>query len=142
MKNFNLISKTDIIKDINRLRPAQLHEIMPFYKELGIDYVNKFNSKEELMIYFDNDVKNGEKVKFALVYYQRIDEQNSLRLSLNGGDKMGHIVALKYDKTDGRNSFRIIDFQKPKENEKRMIKNDLPINAIPPFYLFKKQVYR
>lgn len=96
-----------MLQNIERTRGAYLHEIQLFYNEIGIDYVNKYDSKVELMEYFNNEVKSGDKVKFALAFCY---EQNNLLASLGSGDQLGHIVALKFDKSKGRNLFRVIDF--------------------------------
>lgn len=123
---------TVIIEEINKrteakiTRGATLGEIKAFYKDLGIDYIDKFETKEHLIRYLDSDVKRGEKAKFALGFIYTI----------------GHVVALKYDKSKGRNLYRIIDFQRSKNDKNRIVKDDLPTDAKAPFYLFKVQVYR
>jgi hypothetical protein len=49
---------------------------------------------------------------------------------------LGHFVAVKCYRNKRGYTFRIIDFQIKKDVPGREIQNELPPDAVPPFYLF------
>jgi hypothetical protein len=53
--------KAEKVFKINRRRGAYLHEIKLFYEEIGINYINEFLSKPDLMIHCENVTKFGDK---------------------------------------------------------------------------------
>jgi hypothetical protein len=130
------------------IRGAYLDELKAFYCGLGIVYINQFNSRDEVLDYFKDNVQRGVKKKFAFAYCYTEDVKKAIEKSIGCQIKstsLSHIVAVKIDKThedDNRHYFRVIDFQIPRADPNRNIKNDLPRNAIPPFHLFEKIFYK
>jgi hypothetical protein len=55
---------------------------------------------------------------------------------------LGHFVAVKCYRNKRGYTFRIIDFQIKKDVPGREIQNELPPDAVPPFYLFEKISYK
>jgi hypothetical protein len=93
------------------------------------------------MSYFETTVPIGKKKKFALAF---VYDEEMKKLILNSAEKgtisqsLGHIVAIKYHKTDRKVTFHTIDFQI--DGDDRITKG-LPKHANPPFHLFEKQFY-
>ncbi len=83
-------------------------------------------------------VKDGDKKRFAMAF-----RWEKVELSMESGQTVvtanGHVVALRINKSNGRNSFRIHDFQLVGDHpsQSRTIINKLPDNSISPYYLFE-----
>jgi hypothetical protein len=128
--------------NIDKNRGAYITEIIEFYKDLEIYYLNEFLTTQALMEYLEVYVKCGEKKKFALGYcydetIKRQIEQTLMVDIISPG--LGHFVALRIDKTNEKKyTFRTIDFQLLRDDPRRVTKDKLPDEAKPPFYLFEK----
>jgi len=102
-------------------------------------------SKDHVLAFIKNDIKKDEKKKLALGYEYDEETKRSIAESAKFqkiNPCLGHFVALKVDKSDGKDYFRIIDFQIDRNEPKhRFFKETLPPNATPPFHLFLKLHY-
>ncbi len=59
-----------------------MYEIQQFYNDLGIFYINEFDCKHDLLVYLKNNVRKGDKKKFALgfSYDEKREELSKIRL--------------------------------------------------------------